>query len=91
MLVMLFFSLFFSKYNDDYYNNRRVLTKEAMQQFEKDVKAGKKIIASNYLPKEKDYNNKVSKIGIKTSELIEKSFDKGLHYIMKYLNSAQKD
>ena len=90
-LLVFFFSLYFSKYNNDYYENEKLLTEEAIQKFEKDVKAGKKIIASNYLPKEKDYNNKVSKLGIKTSGFIEKSFDKGLQLIMNYLNSTQKD
>lgn len=91
LLVTLFFSLYFSKYNNDYYENERVLTEEAMKKFEKDVRAGKKIIASNYLPQEKNYNNKISNIGIKASDFIEKSFDKGLQFIMNYLSSAQKD
>lgn len=91
ILLILFFSLYFSKYNNDYYENKRVLTDEAMKQFEKDVKSGKKIDAKNYLPKEKDYNNKASELGVKSSELIEKLFTKGLGAMMSYLNSLQNE
>lgn len=91
LIVIFFFSLYFSKYNNDYYENERVLTEDAMKRFENDVKKGKKIIASNYIPKEKNYNNKASNIGVKTSSFIEKTFDKGLQLIMDYLNSTQKE
>lgn len=91
LLLILFFSLYFSKYNMDYYENKSVLTEEAIERFEKDMKEGKKIVASNYLPKEKDYDNRISKIGVKSSEMIEKAFDKGLKIVMKYLNGIQND
>ena len=91
IVITVFLSLYFSKYNIDYYENKNVLTEEAIEQFEKDMKEGKQIIASNYLPKEKDYDNKISKIGIKASEIIEKTFDKGLQVVMKYLNNIQND
>ena len=89
VLFILFLSLYLSKYNNDYYENRRVLTEEAMERFEKDMKNGKKINASNYLPKEKNYNNRVSKMGIESSKFIEKFFSKSLHFMMKYLDSIQ--
>lgn len=91
LILILFFSLYFSKYNNSYYENERVLTEDAMKRFEQDVKAGKKIVASNYLPKEKDYSNKASNIGIKASSFIEKAFDKSLQLMMNYLNSLQND
>lgn len=91
IVITVFLSLYFSKYNMDYYENKNVLTEEAIKQFEKDMKEGKQIIASNYLPKEKNYDNKISKIGIKTSEIIEKTFDKGLKVVMNYLNNIQND
>ena len=91
IVITVFLSLYFSKYNMDYYENKNVLTEEAIKQFEKNKKEGKQIIASNYLPKEKNYDNKISKIGIKTSEIIEKTFDKGLKVVMNYLNNIQND
>lgn len=83
--IILFLSLYFSKYNSDYYENKRILTEEAIAQFEKDLKEGKEINAKNYITEEKDYNNKASKIGIKMSNTIEKTFNKSLKYLMKYL------
>lgn len=88
IVLILFFSLFFSRYNN-YYENKKVLTDKAIEKFEKDLKEGKKIVASNYLEEEKNYNNKASKIGLKTSKLIEKTFDKGLGLMMKYLEKLQ--
>lgn len=91
MLFILFLSLYLSNYNTNYYENRRVLTEEAMERFEKDVKDGKKIIASSYLPKEKNYSNKISKLGMESSKLVEKFFSKGLRFVMKYLDNIQND
>ena len=91
MLFIMFLSLYLSNYNTNYYENRRVLTEEAMDRFEKDVKSGKKIIASSYLLKEKNYSNRISKIGMESSKLIENIFSKGLRIVMRYLDSIQND
>lgn len=88
-LIILFLSLYFSKNNNEYYINKKVLTDEAIERFEKDLKNGKKIKASDYLPKEKDYNNKVSKLGLKTSSLIEKAFTKSLKLFAKYISKLE--
>lgn len=88
VILILFFSLFFSRYNN-YYENKKVLTDEAIERFEEDLKAGKEIVASNYLEKDKNYNNKASRMGLKASKIIEKTFNKGLGLIMKYLESLQ--
>ena len=86
ILVVLFLSLYFSKYNNEYYINQKVLTDEAIIRFEQDLKEGKEIKASNYIQKDKDYNNKVSKLGLKTSSLIEKTFTKTLKLFAKYIS-----
>lgn len=83
--LILFLSLYFSKYNNEYYENKKILTDEAIAQFEKDLKEGKEINAKDYITEEKDYSNKVSKLGIKTSNMIENTFNKSLKYIVKYL------
>lgn len=88
IILIAFFSLFLSRYNN-YYENQKVLTDEAIKRFEQDLKDGKEIVASNYLKEEKNYNNKASKIGIKTSNFIEKSFDKGLSFLMNYLEKMR--
>lgn len=88
IILIFFFSLFFSRYNS-YYENKKVLTDEAIERFEKDLKDGKEIVASNYLKEENNYNNKAAKAGLKTSKLIEKTFNKGIGFIMKYLEKLQ--
>ncbi len=88
IVLILFFSLFFSRYNN-YYENKKVLTDTAIERFEQDLKDGKEIVASNYIEKEKNYNNRISKIGIKTSKLIENTFNKGMKLLMKYIEKLQ--
>ncbi|MBR2678794.1 MAG: hypothetical protein IKE63_05200 [Bacilli bacterium] len=89
LIILLFLSLYFSKYIN-YNHNTSVLTDAAIQQFEKDLKNGKKIIPSNYLPEEKNYNNRVCNIGRKASSLIEKSFNKLLRYSLRYLDDLNE-
>ena len=91
VIIVFFLSLYFSRYKSDYYDNKNILTKEAIEQFEKDVKDGKQIIAKNYIPEEKDYSNKVSSFGIKTSNVIEDTFHKGLKAMMSYLNGLENN
>ena len=88
-IMILFLALYLSSYTNQYYENKNILTEEAIHQFEKDLKTGKEIIPSNYLPKEKEYDNKISKIGRNTSEMIEKIFNKSLKSIMKYLEHLE--
>lgn len=85
-IFILFLALYFGKYTTNYYENQKVLTDEAILKFEKDLKDGKEIIPENYIVKEKNYNNKISKIGIKTSKFIENSFHKILKFLIKELN-----
>ena len=86
ILVIMFLSVYFSRYNSSYYENRNVLTEEAIIKFENDIKEGKNINVSSYLKEEKDYNNKLSTIGLKTSNLIEKGFKKTIKFIFKQLS-----
>ena len=65
-----------------------VLTDEAMERFEEDVKNGKEIIAGNYLEKENDYNNNLSLLGVKLSKLIENGFNKIMWLILNELESV---
>ena len=56
--------------------------------FESDLKENKEIIPSNYLPKEKNYDNKVSLLGRKASKVIEKYFGKVLRSTLRYLDNT---
>lgn len=89
-IIIFFLSLYFSKYSSDYYEMKSNLTEEAIKNYEKDLKDGKNIVASNYLPEEKNYNNKVSKMGLGLSHLIENIVDNGFKYMMKYLDNSTK-
>jgi replication fork clamp-binding protein CrfC len=91
IFVILFFALFFSGYTGyyDYSNGKKnILTNSAIERFENDLKLGKNMDSSSYLEKEKDYNNKLSRLGIKTSNIIEKLFEKGINVIFKELNKV---
>ena len=85
VITILFLSLYFSNYNNMYYENKTYLTEEAIKKYESDLKENKSISSKNYLSKEKDYNNKASRIGLKSSNLIENIINKTLKYIGKYL------
>ena len=87
LIIIFFLSLYFSKYSSNYYNDKTTLTEEAIKRYEKDLKEGKNINSSNYIIEEKNYNNKASIIGLKTSKLIENTFSYGLKHIIKYLNN----
>lgn len=80
-LVIMFLSVYLSRYNSNYYVNQNVLTEEAIQKFEQDIKEGKDITVSSYLKEEKNYDNKLSDLGKKISNGIETGFKKGLKFI----------
>lgn len=85
IIITLFLSLYFSNYSNEYYENKTYMTEEAIKNYEKDLKEGKNIVSKKYLPKEKDYNNSASKLGLKSSNFLEKIINKGLKYMAKHL------
>ncbi len=77
-------------YESGYYatksQNRAILTKEAMQEFEKDLQKGEVMDIDKYLvEKRPDYSNKVTKIGNKISESISNVLTKGISSIFNAL------
>ena len=88
ILCVFFLSLYFGRYTTDYYENKKVLTDEAIIQFEKDLKEGKEIVPSHYMTPEKNYQNKVSSFTLKTSHFIESVFRKGLKTLVRYLDNS---
>ena len=75
---------------NNYYENTQVLSDETIEIFEKDLKSGKKIIPSKYLPKKKEYNNKVSTLFFNISKAIEKVVNQTLNKALQYLDNWQK-
>ena len=91
VLIVLFLSLYTTTLGGYYEYNlsqKNILTEEAIARFEKDVKEGKEIIASNYIKEEKDYNNKISKTSLKMSNFVSKTFNKTIKYIFKQLSKS---
>ncbi len=88
ILLIFFLALYLSSYNTSYYENKNILTEDAIKRFEKDLKEGKKINVNNYIEKEKNYNNKVSTYTLKLSNLIDKCINKSLRLVLKYLENS---
>ena len=89
VLFVIFISILMASKSGYYeYENRnkKVFTEEKMKEFEEDVKLGKNIDIKNYLSEEeKDYTNKVTKIGDAASSLISNGISKGLEDSFKIL------
>lgn len=89
--IILFLVLYIGQ-GTGYYKiaeNRKVaLTEEAIKRFEADVSAGKEIVASNYLVKEKNYNNNISVLCMKVSGFIETGFNKVMNLVFKELDKV---
>ena len=88
ILLIFFLAIYLSSYNTSYYENKNILTEDAIKRFEKDLKEGKKINVKNYIEKEKNYNNKVSTYTLKLSNLIDKCINKSLRLVLKYLENS---
>ncbi len=91
VLIVVFLSLYFTTLGGYYEYNlsqKNVLTEEAIARFEEDVKAGKEIIASNYIEEERDYSNKFSRTTLKISNFVSSTFTKTMKYIFKQLSKA---
>ena len=43
IIVVLFLSLYISKYTNSYYDNKMIMTDEAIKRFKNNLKSGKKI------------------------------------------------
>ena len=74
-------------YNEYRNSQKTILTSEKIKQFETDVAAGKNVTLEDYLPKEINYQNKLSKIGLKvsntTSLLIKSAVQKSFKLLSK--------
>lgn len=67
---------------------KTALTQEAIEKYEQDLKAGKKIDIDSYIVKEKTYNNKISSLILGTSSIIEKGFNTIINYFFQEVDKA---
>jgi hypothetical protein len=86
-LFVIFITLYISQitgyYEFDQYKRTR-LTEEKIKSFEKDIKAGKKINLSNYIDStKKNYNNNISKSGLRLSNILDEAFTTTMNVIAK--------
>ena len=93
-LIILYTVLYITQATGYYeYTNRKTntLTEKAVEQFEKDLKAGKKVSASDYIKEENDYNNKMSKGGVFLSSAIGSVFDSVMKFFFNVVSKAVED
>lgn len=91
LTVFLFFLGLYIYQSSNYYEyeiyKRTKINNTKIKEFEEDLKNGDNVRKNNYIEKEKNYSNAIYKIGMGTSNIIEKSFNK----LMKYLFSEASD
>jgi len=93
VLGIIFLVVYFgmaSGYLEVEQQRKTTLTKEAMEKYEEDLKAGRKIDMNDYKPKEKIYSNKISNGLLKTSGIIEKGFNTIINYLFSEVDKAVK-
>jgi len=91
LLVCFAFVVSYIIYETGYYEyklqNRTVLTKEQMEQFERDVEAGKDVTLNDYLVEtEVDYTNTLTDATFKISNKVNLYFKKGVELVFKQVN-----
>lgn len=91
ILFLVFLTIYFSQsagYYDFELHKKSILTKEKMEQFEKDIADGKDVKLENYLvDTRKDYSNKTSDFGYFLSKNIGKYIKDGIENTFKMINN----
>ncbi|MDD2469387.1 MAG: hypothetical protein PHI22_00380 [Bacilli bacterium] len=90
LLFAIFITLYISQATGyyDYEQYKKVeLTKDKIALFEQDVKDGKPVDINNYLENVTyDYNNNVSKTGLRLSSMIKKHVRSGIDGVLSFLS-----
>lgn len=95
-LICFSFIVSYIIYETGYYEyklqNRTVFTKEQMEQFEKDVNAGKDVTLNDYLIEtEVDYTNKLTDATVKVSTKVNDYLKKGVELIFRQVNKMVQE
>ncbi len=98
LLFLAFFSFLVSYiiYETGYYEyklqNRTVLTKEQMEQFEKDVNDGKDVTLNDYLVEtEVDYTTKLTSVTVKFCDKVNDYLKESIEMVFKQVNKLVQD
>lgn len=86
-LIFIFTYYFGSNVFEYQLKNKKTLTEEQIEKFEEDIKNGSKIDISEYVVKEKDYDNTITIVSRKISKYIDKGFEKLFNYFLKYIET----
>lgn len=91
LLIIIFVTLYVSGktgYYESKIENKTILTKEAIKEFEKDVAEGKEVDIKDYVDtRAENYNNKFSSIGLKLSNSIDYLLNDGVKWILKIIKT----
>lgn len=95
-LVCFSFIVTYIIYETGYYEyklqNRTVLTKEQMEQFEKDINDGKDVTLNDYLVEtEVDYTTKLTDTTVKVSNKVNTYLKKGVELVFKQVNKLVQE
>ncbi len=87
-VVFIFLILYFfgGRIYDYKLTEKKVLTEEQIKKFEEDVKNGIEIDINDYIIKDKDYSNSITKINGEISNIIELGFKKVFEQILNNIN-----
>jgi len=94
LFFMVFFGLLFAQQTGFYKNEVQEeveLTNEQIEQFEKDIQAGKEIDVTNYIKEKTDYSTKLSKSIYQVSLKLESVVDKTLKYLFQGASKLVSD
>lgn len=89
-IIIIFFIVYFLSSTGIYeykLEKRKTLTEESIKRFEEDVKNGNVLDVSNYIVKDKNYDNNFSIINRKISNIVADGFSNVIKYITKYMNN----
>ena len=89
-LLFLIFMIIYISLESGYYetklSKKSTITKENILKFEQDIKEGKEMDITSYLPEENvDYSNKITRIGTTISESVNEVITEGLSGASKFL------
>lgn len=89
---MVSYIIFETGYYEYKLQNRTVLTKEQMEQFEKDVEEGKDVTLNDYLVEtEVDYSTRLTDATVKISSKVNLYFKKGVELVFKQVNKLVQE
>lgn len=91
-LLIFIFSFLYIAGETGYYetnlNNKTIITKEAIKEFEQDVLDGREVDLKDYIKTtNEEYDSKVSSLGLKISNSIEYILNDGINWLSKIIKT----